>query len=334
MIVDCHAHVIVPEVTRQAAPDEAWRPLVGWEDGRQFVETGGRRIWSAVQEFCDAAAILEAQHAAGVDRVLLCPWVGLLGDGAEPELALRMAQIQNDGLARLAAEQPERISVLGMVPLHDMELAASELRELLRRPGVAGVELPASVGGAYLGDERFEPLWRAAEETGALVFVHPTTRGFDQPLFQEYYLWNSVGNPLETAITAAHMTFAGVMEAHPSLHVLLAHGGGAIAPLRGRLRHAWSFQPQARARLKRPPEESLARFLYDTVVHDRGVLRDLLYWVGAEHVLLGSDYPFDMGDARPAEQVRALGLPAEQEELILGGNAARLLDRDREEAVP
>jgi aminocarboxymuconate-semialdehyde decarboxylase len=266
--------------------------------------------------------------------VLLCPWVGLLGDGAEPELALRMAQLQNDGLARLAAEHPERISVLGTVPLHDMELAARELGELMRRPGMAGVELPASVGGAYLGDERFEPLWQAAEASGALVFVHPTTRGFDQPLFQEYYLWNTVGNPLETAITAAHMTCAGVMERHPGLRVLLAHGGGALAPLRGRLRHAWSFQPQARSRLQRSPEESLALFLYDTVVHDQGVLRDLVYWVGARHVLLGSDYPFDMGDARAAEHVRCLGLPAEQEELILGGNAARLLDRDREEAMP
>ena len=334
MIVDCHAHVIVPEVTRDSAPDEAWRPLVGWEDGRQFVETGGRRIWSAVNEFCDSAPILEAQDAAGVDRVLLCPWVALLGDGAEPELADRMAKIQNDGLARLAAEHPGRISVLGTLPLHDLGRTADEVRALMRRPGFVGVELPASVGGSYLGHERFEPLWQAAESTGALVFIHPTTRGFDQPVFHEYYLWNTVGNPLETAITAAHMTFAGVMEAHAGLLVLLAHGGGAIAPLRGRLRHAWSFQPQARSRLERSPEESLARFLYDTVVHDEGALRELVEWVGADHVLLGSDYPFDMGDPHPVESVRALGLPREKEELILGGNAVRFLRRDREEAVP
>lgn len=333
MIVDCHAHVIVPEVTRDAAPDESWRPLVGWEDGRQFVESGGSRIWSAVHEFCDAAAILEQQEAAGVDHVLLCPWVGLLGDGVEPELAERMARIQNDGLERLAAEHPERISALGTVPLHDMERAAEELRVLMARPGIVGIELPASVSGAYLGDPRFEPLWEAAERDRALVFVHPTTRGFDQPVFQEYYLWNTVGNPLETAITAAHMTFAGVMENHPRLLVLLAHGGGALAPLRGRLRHAWSFQPQARATLRESPEHSLARFFYDTVVHDTRALRDLVYWVGAEHVLLGSDYPFDMADAHAVEHVRSLCMPAEQEELILGGNAARLIERHRKEAV-
>jgi aminocarboxymuconate-semialdehyde decarboxylase len=330
VIVDCHAHVIVPEVTRDAAPGEIWRPLVGREDGRQYVETGGKRIWSAVQEFCDPDAILAAQDAAGVERVLLCPWVGLLGDGAEPELAIRTAEIQNDGLARLAAERPERIAALGTVPLHDVDLAARELRALMARPGLGGVELPASFGGHYLGHERFEPLWQAAEDTGALVFVHPTTQGFGQALFQEYYLWNTVGNPLETAITAAHMTFAGVLESHPGLRVLLAHGGGAIAPLRGRLRHAWSFQPQARSRLERSPEESLARFLYDTVVHDDDVLAGLVRWVGAEHVLLGSDYPFDMGEPRPVERVRALGLPAEEERLVLGGNAERLLGRERE----
>ena len=325
MILDCHAHIIVPEITREAAPAESWRPQLGREDRRQFVEMGGRRVWSAVREFSDPAAILEAQDAAGVDHVLLCPWVNLLGDGAEPELAVRMAQIQNDALARLAAGEPRRISALGTVPLFDMELAAAELERLMGSAGVVGIELPASVGGVYLGHDRFLPLWRAAEASGALVFIHPTTRGFDAPVLQDYYLWNTVGNPLETAITAAHMVFSGVMDAHPSLRVLLAHGGGAIAPLRGRLRHAWSVQPQARARLERSPDGSLARFLYDTVVHDAGVLRDLVDWVGAERVLLGSDYPFDMGDERPAELVRSLGLPDQEEERILGGNALELI---------
>ena len=325
MIVDCHAHIIVPEITREAAPAESWRPRVGREDGRQYVEMGGRRIWAAVREFSDIAAILEEQDAAGVDHVLLCPWVNLLGDGTEPELALLMAQIQNDALARLAAEHPQRVSALGTVPLYDAELAAAELEALMRRPGMVGIELPASVGGDYLGHDRFLPLWRAAEASGALVFVHPTTRGFDVPAFQDYYLWNTVGNPLETAVTAAHMVVSGVMEGHPLLRVLLAHGGGALAPLRGRLRHAWSFQAQAGSRLERSPERSLTRFFYDTVVHDTDVLRDLVEWVSAGRVLLGSDYPFDMGDERPAELVRSLGLPDREEELILGGNALTLI---------
>jgi aminocarboxymuconate-semialdehyde decarboxylase len=115
------------------------------------------------------------------------------------------------------------------------------------------------------------------------------------------------------------------MERHPGLRVLLAHGGGAILALRGRLRHAHSFQPQARARLTESPEESLRRFLYDTVVHDPALLRSLVETVGADRVLLGSDHPFDMGDLRPADSVRAAGLDPQDEDAVLGGNAAALL---------
>jgi aminocarboxymuconate-semialdehyde decarboxylase len=192
-----------------------------------------------------------------------------------------------------------------------------------------GVQLAASVAGTYLGDERFEPFWEAAERLGAVVLVHPTTRGFPLPVFEEHYLWNTVGNPLETAITAAHITMTGLMERRPGLRIVLAHGGGAFLAVRGRLRHSHTFQPLARSKLQESPVESIRRFHYDTVTHDAGLLRELIELVGAEHVLLGSDYPFDMGTARPVEEVRELGLPPEQEGLVLGGNAVRLLDPDR-----
>jgi aminocarboxymuconate-semialdehyde decarboxylase len=188
-----------------------------------------------------------------------------------------------------------------------------------------GVEVAASVRGVFLGDDRFAPFWEAAEETGALVFVHPTTRGFDSPAFQDYYLWNTVANPLETATTAAHLVVAGVMERHPDLRVLLAHGGGALMAVRGRMRHAHGFQPQARARLRESPDDSIRRFYFDTLTHDEALLRALIEYVGHEHVLLGSDYPFDMGDARHVETVRALELDSEVEAAVLAGNAERLL---------
>jgi aminocarboxymuconate-semialdehyde decarboxylase len=188
-----------------------------------------------------------------------------------------------------------------------------------------GVEVAASVRGVFLGDDRFEPFWAAAESTGALVFVHPTTRGFDSPAFRDYYLWNTVANPLETATTAAHMVVAGVMERHPRLRVLLAHGGGALLAVRGRMRHAHGFQPQAASRLRESPEDSIRRFYYDTLTHDEALLRALIDYVGPEHVLLGSDYPFDMGDARHVDTVRALRLAPDVEAAILAGNAERLL---------
>jgi aminocarboxymuconate-semialdehyde decarboxylase len=246
--------------------------------------------------------------------------VPLLYYDADPGEGLRRARIQNEALAKLVGD---RVAALGAVPLQDPELAAGELERVMER--LSGVEVAASVRGVFLGDDRFEPFWTAAEATGALVFVHPTTRGFDLPAFQDYYLWNTVGNPLETATTAAHMVMAGVMERHPRLRVLLAHGGGALLALRGRLRHAHGFQPQAKARLTESPEDSIRRFHFDTLTHDDALLRALIDYAGHDRVLLGSDYPFDMGDARHVDTVRGLGLDPEAEAAILGGNAERIL---------
>jgi aminocarboxymuconate-semialdehyde decarboxylase len=325
---DVHAHVIVPEITG----DEPWQPRVFREDGgAQVVEMGGKEIRAAVAEFVDIDGILAAQDEAGVDRVLLCPWVPLLYYDAEPAEGLGRARVQNDALAGLVRNHPDRVAALGALPLQDPELAAAELEPLMGQ--LSGVEVAASVRGVFLGDDRFEPFWEAAEATGALVFVHPTTRGFDSPAFQDYYLWNTVANPLETATTAAHMVVAGVMERHPELRVLLAHGGGALLALRGRMRHAHGFQPQARSRLRESPEDSIRRFHFDTLTHDDTLLRALIDYAGPDRVLLGSDYPFDMGDARHVHTVRALGLEPEVEAAVLAGNAERLLGLRREETI-
>jgi aminocarboxymuconate-semialdehyde decarboxylase len=327
-VIDMHAHAIVPELLRNAAPGEAWRPRVWREDGRQAFEVGGREVRSAVREWTDLERILADQDAAGTDVVVLSPLVLLLGYDAEPGEGRRRARIQNEGLTRMVRDGGGRVAALGTVPLQEPRLAAEELRELMAGGALSGVEIAAGVGGRSLGDDAFEPFWAAAEETGALVFVHPTTRGFDATAFAEHYLWNAVGNPLETTVAAAHLVMTGTLERHPGLKVLLAHGGGAILALRGRLRHAHSFQPQARSRLHEPPEASLRRLYYDTVVHDPAVLRELVATVGADRVVLGSDHPFDMGDLRPADSVRAAGLDTADEAAVLGANAARLLGLD------
>jgi aminocarboxymuconate-semialdehyde decarboxylase len=301
-VVDAHAHVIVPGLGAD----------VSWRNGVQVVTFDGREIRSAVREFVDLQRILDEQDRAGVEQVVVCPWVSLLG--REPER-------QNEALAAMVGA---RVAALGTVDPEQPE----QLRELIRDGRLSGVELPASVRDRYLGDDAFRDFWAAAEETGALVFIHPTTRGFELPVLDRYYLWNSVGNPLETTVTAAHMVMSGVLEAHPRLKVLLAHGGGALLSLRGRLRRAHSFQPQARERLREDVDDSLRRLLYDTVTHDAELLSGLIDYVGAGRVLLGSDYPFDMGVERPADVVRSLGLPADREAAILGGNAQRVLGQE------
>lgn len=300
-VVDAHAHVVVPGLGAE----------VRWDERGQVVELGGKSIRAAVREFVDLEKILEEQDRAGVDTVVLCPWVNLVG---------RETARQNEALAGMVGP---RVAALGTVDLD----RPAELVELMRDGRLSGVEVSASVGGDYLGHDRFAGFWAAAEETRALIFVHPTTRGFGIEALNDHYLWNTAGNPLETTISAAHMVMAGVMERHPDLRVLLAHAGGAILSLRGRLRHSHTFQPDARSRLSESPVESIRRFHFDTVTHDETLLRAAIEFAGAGRVLLGSDYPFDMGLERPAEPVRALGLDPEEEALILGGNALGLVQR-------
>ncbi|MGH2877789.1 MAG: amidohydrolase family protein [Solirubrobacteraceae bacterium] len=323
--VDVHAHVIVPELLRDAAPAEIWRPAVTGRGGDQRVELGGRTIASAVDEFVDVDAILASLSRRQVDRVVLSPWVPLLFYDVEPEEGLERCRLQNAGLARLHRRRPARVRVFGGVPLQDPELAAAELTRVMAQDGFAGVEVTASVNGVYLGDPRFEPFWAAAEECDALVFVHPTTRGLSLPALEEHYLWNLVGNPVETTIAAAHLILSGTMARHPELRVLLAHGGGAIVSLGGRIRHGQRRVAAAGPEPEVPADEIIRRFLFDTVTHDPWLLRKLVDAVGPDRVLLGSDHPFDMADPRPVRTVRAAGLGADAEHAVLAGNAAREL---------
>lgn len=326
MIIDAHCHVVVGEMTAPGVPAD-WRPAVSRDGGRYRLGFRGREISSVVSEFTDIAAMLAQAAAAGVDHLLLSPWINLVPVDAGLAEARLICQVQNDALAAAAAAHPGRISAVGAVALQDPVLAAQQLVGLVTTGGLAGAEIPTSVGGRYLGDDFFLPFWEAAASTGALVFIHPSTRGFGVPALAGYYLWNSVGNPLETAITAAHIAVAGVLERFPGLRVLLAHGGGALPIVRGRLRRAFAMRDEARARCKNGPDESLRRFYYDTVTHDAGLLAGLIRYAGPEQVLLGSDRPFDMGTDHPVEDVRALGLGPDTD-LVLARNAARLLGVD------
>jgi len=323
LIIDTHCHVIVAEMTAGRVP-EHWRPVVSREDGRYRLGFRGREISSVVAEFTDVAVMLGQAAEAGVGGLLLSPWINLVPVDAAPDEARLICQVQNDALAAAAAAHPGRVSAVGAVALQDPALAARQLAELVTIPGLCGVEVPSSVGGRYLGDDFFGPFWEAAEAAGALVFIHPSTRGFGVPALDGYYLWNSVGNPLETAVAAAHMAASGVLERYPGLRILLAHSGGALPAVRGRLRRAFAVRGEARARSEAGPDESLRRFYYDTVTHDRDLLADLIGYAGADHVLLGSDHPFDMGADHPVDEVRALGLGTD-EDLIVSGNATRLL---------
>jgi aminocarboxymuconate-semialdehyde decarboxylase len=333
VIFDCHCHIIPAGMLTDAVPEQ-WRPVLQREDGRRVVHFQGRRLTSVTGEFSDVSVMLEQAAATGVSHLLLSPWILLVPVSADAADAVRICRVQNESLAVAAQDSGGRVFGLGAVPLQDANRAAAELASLMALPGMRGVEVPASVVGSYLGEDRFAPFWEAAADTGAVVFVHPTTTGIGVPALDNHYLWNSVGNPLETAIAAAQLVVSGVLERHQGLTVLFAHGGGALLALRGRLQRAFAVRPEARSDAASSPDVLLRRLYYDSLTHDRALLADLVAFAGPEHVLLGSDRPFDMGSDRPVDDIKALPLSQADQHWLLGGNAQRLLESTTVGGIP
>ena len=322
-VVDAHVHIVVADVVTGEHAVPASVAELRTVAARRRIFTRGRELSSVVHEFVDPEVIAAEAEASGVDHLVLSPWVQLLPLGLGRGDAVARCEVQNEALAGIVASDPARFSALAAVPLEHPVDAAAMLRAACAA-GLVGAEVPANAAN-YLGDDSLDPFWAAAEDLRAIVFVHPATRGITLPALDEHYLWNTVGNPAETAIAAAHLALAGVLERHPELRVLLAHGGGALPSLRGRLAHGQRAVPAARGRLAEPLDSSLARFYVDTVTHDRELLARVVADFGATRVLLGSDRPFDMGDPDPVGTVRGLGLGPDVERALLGGNASRLI---------
>jgi aminocarboxymuconate-semialdehyde decarboxylase len=204
------------------------------------------------------------------------------------------------------------------------KLAADELRHAVSKLGLRGAQIGSNVAGKNLDDPELEPVWATAAELDAFILLHPiNVAGVDR--LSSYYLNNLIGNPLDTTIAAACLVFSGVLERHPSLKICLSHGGGFVPYQAGRFLHGWHVRKEPKNKLPRPPTESLGRFYFDTIVHSKDVLEFLVGNAGVDRVLLGSDYPFDMGMPDGVLQVRGLPIPAGDQASILGGRAKALL---------
>lgn len=317
VVSDAHAHFLPPEAAEICGISLGLER----ETGREVIELRGRRLTAVIRDFFRAEKVLDNFDRWGGGRAALSPWVGLLGYDLPAAEALERSRRINEALAQLAVKYPERVVALGTVPMQEPDLAAEELVRLARL-GLRGVMVGPSVRGVYLGDERFRPFWAMCQALGLVVFIHPMDIG--RPELRPYHLSNLFGNPVETGLCAAYLIFSGVMDAYPNLKVLLAHGGGVLPWLRGRFNRGFHVRPETRGKLEKAPGEYLADFYYDTVTHDPTILRFLVELVGPERVVLGSDYPFDMGDDSPVETVKQAGLGVETERLILAENFERL----------
>jgi aminocarboxymuconate-semialdehyde decarboxylase len=327
-VIDVHAHVLLPslqaEVERRApGPAQGAAALELRRNGPASLAASGAMIGERIGKLTDVGARLAAMDAQGVDRQWVSASPSHFYPWAPEGLAVWAAAEANRLVADHVAQAPGRLTGLGLVPLQHPERLRESLDDAVLGRGLAGVEISSFAGDVELSDARLEPFWERAEELGCVVFLHPFGCSLDERL-DRFYLSNTVGQPTENAVALSHLIFAGVLDRHPGLRIVAAHGGGYLPTVIGRSDRAWRVRPEART-CAHEPSSYLARIWYDTVVHDPRALRRLVETVGGAQVLLGSDFPFDMGTDDPVGELRSAGLPREITERILGANAEGLV---------
>lgn len=321
--VDTHAHWYPAEWLKLFDRDGAKEGAKLERSGSRYTIRTERIVNDFDEEFVDLGLRIAGMDRQGVDvhaLSLTAPMVYW----ASPGFGLALAQAYNDAAAAAHARYPGRFVGLAMVPMQAPELAVKELERAAALPGMRGLYMATNVNGADLDEKRFWDVYAKAEELGWTVFLHPLdTIGRERTT--RYYLKNLVGNPYDTGVAAAHLIFGGVLDAFPKLEFNLPHAGGTFPWLIGRWDHGTRVRPELK-HMPRLPSEYLRRFTYDTIGHNDQINLDLVQLVGADRVVLGSDYCFDMGLTDPVGTVERLdGLSQADRNRILGLTAARML---------
>ena len=325
--IDLHCHFIPPRLIERIRTDGGARGITVERRGdNEFVNFAGR---DATQPFPKGMLDLEARlrwmDTAGIEVQVLSAWMDFSAYVLDAEDGRWLAHSLNELTAEAISKWPDRFRAMAAVPLQAPDLAAQELQTATDDLGMVGVEIATSVVDLELDDPGLEPFWAAAESSGLVVLVHPySSIGADR--LTRYFLANSVSNPAEETVAAAHLMHGGVLERHPELNICLTHGGGFLPFQIGRLDRGFVAKADlSRVHLNTKPSDLLRRFFYDTIVHSPEAVRYLTERVGHDRVVLGSDQPFPMGDPDPVGTVTAAGLSEEVQAAILRGNAARLI---------
>ncbi|HVB35503.1 MAG TPA: amidohydrolase family protein [Patescibacteria group bacterium] len=241
------------------------------------------------------------------------------------EVSSALCGAWNDAASAAHKAYPDRLVFFTTLPMLYPDRALDELNRTSKLPGMRGVYLGTNIGGHDLDDHLFEPVFARIEELGLPIFLHPIqTVGGER--MKPYYLVNLLGNPFDTAIAACHLIFGGVLDRHPKLQFCLAHAGGALPIVMGRVDYGWKVRPELQSlHLPQPPSAYLQRFTFDTIAHSKAIMQFVIQEAGVGHIMLGSDYCFDMGYSQPVRFVNELELSKAERKMILGGTAARIL---------
>jgi aminocarboxymuconate-semialdehyde decarboxylase len=326
--IDLHCHYANPEVAAKVADRNPgqYDPNVKFANALTR-ETNMKQMRDRAPKLSSIEVRLKDMDRMGIDVQAVSPAPQQTYYWTDPGEGQQLARMVNERLAEIVSKWPERFVALGTVPLQDASLAVSELEHAVKKLGLRGVEINPSVNGMDLTDPRLslERFFAKAQELDIVIFMHPVGFTHGERLMNHYFN-NVIGNPLETTVAASHLIFDGVMERYPKLKVVLPHAGGYLAHYWARMDHAWKARPDCHTVIKKKPTSYLEKFHFDTITFDRTMLKNLVARYGADHVVLGTDYPYDMGMEHPVDFIGGTaGISAPDKGKIMGGNAARLL---------
>lgn len=321
--IDIHAHYF-PETYLDLVASEGKRFEATYytTDKGWFIKTPAGNNGPLAPKFIDMKARIADMDQQGVSLQAISLTAPMLYWGDE-DLSTKLAKAWNDAASAMCQAHPARLVALLTLPMLHPDAALDELKRASLLPGMRGVYLGTNIGTHDLDDPLFEHVMSRIEAMDLPIFLHPV-----EPLaadrLKPFFLGNLIGNPVETAIAACHLIFGGVLDRHPKLQISLPHAGGVLPILIGRIDQGWRTRAELKS-LPQAPSTYLKRFTYDTICHSKPIMEYVLQQVGAERVMLGSDYCFTMGYDQPVRFLDQVDLAPEHRKMILGSNAARLL---------
>lgn len=329
-VIDLHNHVGTPACQKlvQGLSSPRLDPFTFYS-GEETRAYNTRHFAQLAAKLTDPARRLDDMQRMGVDVQALSVAPPQYYYWADPGLGRRLARMQNEHLAELVAGHPDRFVGLATVPLQDVDAAIAELDYCVTELGFRGVEICTNVNGLDLDDRRFRPFFAKVVALDIVVLLHP--HGFTQgERLTDYYLTNVIGNPLDSTVAVTRIIHRGVLVELPTLKLCVVHGGGYLPFYASRMDHAWQQRPEGRHHIPdRPPSTYLRQIYVDCLVYDEAHLSFLVQQMGADHVVVGTDYPYDMGFYDPVGLVEKIpSLSDEDRAKILGGTAAALLKLD------
>ena len=324
MNFDMHSHFIAQEfIEAISKPGSAWQAKLVEKGEESWMVHDQGYTYPLSPGFYDTAARLADMARMKLDMAAVSGSPTLFYYWAAPKLALDVARMTNDAIYRLTKERPDKFVGMGALPMQNLDLAITELRRSVRDLGFKAILIGSNVEGHQFDDPQFLRFFKECEALDVFIFFHPYYVG-TKGMFDKYYLTNLYGNPLDTAMVVASLIFGGVLDKCPNLKVGFTHGGGFFPYQVGRLKHGYEVRDEPKVNGAKSPERYLHQLYFDSIVFMDKQLRFLVDWAGAGHVMLGTDYAFDMGEFAPVDFVSGAGLAAGQLQAVLSGSACKI----------